>query len=166
MPPGSTELCSWDDLAAEVAAGRMMWSGSAQSGTDCPSFSEWQAAVANDGLNPDSYPSNELAPYAYLLAHAVVQPTNVVLSNTSNCGTCSYSMSLTFASRPSGWDALVQQNGVGGYTNIGTVNSLSIPSGLANFTSYFYNVKYSNGVTTTPIVASNTVNINCTSCPP
>lgn len=83
MPPASNQLFTFNDVANEVSAGRMLWSGSSQSGTACLSWSQFASAVSNDGTNPGGYASNQCIPYSYGLARAVTvrPPTNVFVQD-------------------------------------------------------------------------------------
>jgi len=70
--PVSNQLMSWDLIAAEVSAGRMIWSGSAQSGNYAISWGMFIANIVYDGTNPSGYASNQGPPYSYLLARSIV----------------------------------------------------------------------------------------------
>ena len=158
MPPASNQLFSFNDVASEVSAGRMLWSGSAMSGNSPISFSQFTAYVMNDGSNPNSYASNQCLPYSEGLARAVVIPPPYSLTITpgspTKC-TCNWllptdagrtGVEITFyasTSYPTGLTTLLAYNATS-YTKTGlssgeTVSyTLRAKHGVSTFGNYVY----------------------------
>jgi hypothetical protein len=73
MPPASTECCTIDDIIAEVAASRMVWSGSAMgASTRLITWLEFKNNLIYDGTNPASLANGQNPNYSALIARAVV----------------------------------------------------------------------------------------------
>lgn len=123
-------------VAAEVAAGRMLWSGSAQSGVTAISWGQFTSAVSNDGTNPGGYAVNQLAPYSYMLAHAVVvgDPTSLFASPTgdseaTHTSTATWNAPAT-GPTPASYTVLWYQNGALKQTATGVVTTNHTSSGF------------------------------------
>jgi hypothetical protein len=63
-----TQVCNWNDIASEVAAGRMTWSGAAQSGTNDITWAQFIAQVTYDGTNPAGLGATQCPNYNQLVA--------------------------------------------------------------------------------------------------
>jgi hypothetical protein len=95
MPPANNQLFTFNDVANEVSAGRMVWSGSAQSGTSIITWSQFITYVSYDGTNPVGYVSNQCVRYDDALARAVVVPPPFSLTITPGSPvkcTCNWSL--------------------------------------------------------------------------
>lgn len=110
MPvPANDECCNWDDdITAAVTAGVMVWTGSAQTGKNVITWSQFKAAVDHDGLNPGVLADNQCPRYDALLARSV---TGTVPSDTPT--------GATFANSGGG-------NGLASWTNTSATDAIRV----------------------------------------
>lgn len=162
--PTNDQLCSWDTIAAEVAASRMLWSGGAQSGSLIPTFSQWQANVQNDGTNPQGIASNQCARYDALLARAVVlQPPASASANNGGGGTLMADWTNPSSGpTPNSFDIQYYSNGspFGAVVNVpyGTLNDTK--TGYPNNASGYFTIRSrTNSGAISNWLQSNTVTI-------
>ena len=69
MPPASNQLLTWNDIAAEVSAGRMVWKTSAQSGLNLPNYQTFGTYIAVSNLA--AFANNNIPNYSQLLTVVV-----------------------------------------------------------------------------------------------
>jgi hypothetical protein len=82
MALSGTQICSWDDIASEVAAGRMVWNGAAQSGTNDVTWAQFIAHVNYDGTNPSGFAATQCVNYNGFVARVttIQVPTGVAVA--------------------------------------------------------------------------------------
>lgn len=162
--PANDQLCSWDVIAAEVAAGRMMWSGAAQSGTVVPTWSQWQAAVMNDGTNPAGLAATQCPRYDALLARAVVmQPPATATASNGGAGTLMADWTAPASGpAPASYDIQYYSNGspLSGIKNVPAGTLSDSQSGYpASASGYFTVRSKASGGAVSAWLQSNTVTV-------
>lgn len=87
MALDQNQCCTWNDLAAEVAAGRMAWNGAAQSGTTVVTWAAFTAHVQYDNTNPAGLAATQCPKYNALIARAsTIQPPATVTGTNNGPG--------------------------------------------------------------------------------
>lgn len=157
MPPASNQLFTYNDVAAEVAAGRMVWSGSAQSGTSPLTWSQYTSAVVTDGANPAGYASNQCVTYNDALARAVtlMPPASATVADVGG-GECDASWTAPSTGlAPTSYD--YQFFGGGTHPIVNTTSLSAIQTGYLNGQIAYIKVRSKNGTLTSGWTTSNSV---------
>jgi hypothetical protein len=158
MPPASNQLFTYNDVAAEVAAGRMVWSGAAQSGNSPLTWSQYTSAVTTNGTNPQGYTSNQCVQYQHALAVAVtIMPPTSVTATDIGGGECDCSFTAPSSGlAPTSYDYQFFVGGVGDAV-ANTTTSPVTRAGYTNGQLAKCQVRSKNGSLVSGWVMSNTV---------
>lgn len=114
MALDQNQCCTWNDLAAEVAAGRMVWNGAAQSGTAVVTWADFTVHVQYDGTNPAGLAATQCPKYNALIARAsTIQPPATVTGTNSGPGRLTGSWTPPGSGlAPTSYDYQYYRNGV------------------------------------------------------
>lgn len=119
----ATQICNWNDIASEVAAGTMSWNGTAQSGTNDIRWSDFIVHVNYDGTNPAGIASTQCPNYNQIIARVTTLqvPTSVVALSSSHSHMGGSWAAPAGGLAPTSYDYQLFDNGVAvtGVINIG-----------------------------------------------
>lgn len=161
--PANNQLITFNDVAAEVAAGRMLWTSGAQSGTSIITWNQFTANVNNDGTNPIGYASNQCPTYLDCLNRAVISvqiPQAPTISDATGGDAHAVWTAPNTGPAPTSYDVQFYKNGFtyGAIVNTTTLSAdklLYIAGNSAKF-----DVRSLNGAQTSAWVTSNTITMS------